>query len=141
MLGATPYLIAARSSRSITTADYLLYAGVGLVAAIVRNVIMRLVSSVETWVRRSPLPEWSRPALGGVLLMPIAWVTPHALSAGHGALHLTIDAGLALRALVLIFVMKTLASVISLGFGFRGGLFFASLFLGALLGQIWRRCG
>lgn len=135
-LGATPYLIAASSSRSITTADYLLYAGFGLIAAIVGIVIMRLVSNVEAWVRRSPLPEWSRPALGGVLLMPIAWVTPHALSAGHGALHLTIDAGLALRALVLIFVMKTLASVISLGFGFRGGLFFASLFLGALLGQI-----
>lgn len=135
-LGATPYLIAASSSRSITTADYLLYAGFGLIAAIVGIVIMRLVSSVEFWVRRSPLPEWSRPALGGLLLMPVAWVTPHALSAGHGALHLTIDAGLALRALVLIFVMKTLASVISLGFGFRGGLFFASLFLGALLGQI-----
>ncbi len=135
-LGATPYLIAASSSRSITTADYLLYAGFGLIAAIVGIVIMRLVSSVESWVRRSPLPEWSRPALGGLLLMPVAWVTPHALSAGHGALHLTIDAGLALHALVLIFVMKTLASVISLGFGFRGGLFFASLFLGALLGQI-----
>ena len=97
---------------------------------------MRLVSSVEAWVRRSSLPEWSRPALGGVLLMPIALITPHALSAGHGALHLTIDAGLALRALVLVFVMKTLASILSLGFGFRGGLFFASLFLGALLGQI-----
>lgn len=135
-LGATPYLIAASSSRSITTADYLLYAGFGLIAAIVGILIMRLVSSVESWVRRSPLPEWSRPALGGLLLMPVAWVTPHALSAGHGALHLTIDAGLALHALVLIFVMKTLASVISLGFGFRGGLFFASLFLGALLGQI-----
>ena len=135
-LGATPYLIAASSSRSITTADYLLYAGFGLVAAIVGIVIMRLVSTVETWVRHSPIPEWARPALGGVLLMPIAWVTPHALSAGHGALHLSIDAGLALRALLLIFLMKTLASVISLGFGFRGGLFFASLFLGALLGQI-----
>lgn len=114
-LGATPYLIAASSSRSITTADYLLYAGFGLVAAVVGIVIMRLVSSVEAWVRRSPFPEWTRPALGGMLLMPIAWVTPHALSAGHGALHLTIDAGLALRALLLIFVMKTLASVISLG--------------------------
>lgn len=135
-LGATPYLIAASSSRSITTADYLLYACFGLVAALVGITIMRLVSSVEARVRRSPLPEWSRAALGGILLMPIAWVTPHALSAGHGALHLTIDAGLALRALVLIFVMKTLASIISLGFGFRGGLFFASLFLGALLGQI-----
>ena len=135
-LGATPYLIAASTNRSIVTADYLLYAGFGLIAAFVGIMIMRLVSNVEAWVRRSAIPEWARPALGGVLLMPIAWVTPHALSAGHGALHLTLDAGLALRALLLIFAMKTLASVISLGFGFRGGLFFASLFLGALLGQI-----
>ena len=135
-LGATPYLIAASSSRAITTPDYLIYGGFGLAAAIVGIGIMRLVSSVEGWVRRLSIPEWSRPAIGGALLMPIAWITPHALSAGHGALHLTIDAGLPLQALALIFLMKTLASIISLGFGFRGGLFFASLFLGALLGQI-----
>lgn len=135
-LGTTPYLIAASSSRSITTPDYLIYAGLGLIAAIVGIAIMRLVSSVEAWVRRSSFPEWGRPAIGGALLMPIAWVTPHALSAGHGALHLSIDTGMTLRVLVLIFLMKTLASIISLGFGFRGGLFFASLFLGALLGQI-----
>lgn len=135
-LGATPYLIAATSSRTITTPDYFLFAGFGLVAALVGIVIMRLVSGVEANVRRTQIAEWARPAIGGLLLVPIAWVTPHALSAGHGALHLTIDGGLALRALVLIFLMKILASVISLGFGYRGGLFFASLFLGALLGQI-----
>jgi CIC family chloride channel protein len=34
-----------------------------------------------------------------------------------------------------VFVLKLAASAVSLGSGFRGGLFFASLFLGALLGK------
>lgn len=135
-LGATPYLIAATSSQNLATVDYLLYAVLGLIAAMIGIALMRLVSLAEAGVRRTSLPEWSRPVLGGLILIPIAMISPHALSAGHGALHLTIGGELALGALTLIFVLKCLASIASLGFGFRGGLFFASLFLGALLGQI-----
>ena len=36
-----------------------------------------------------------------------------------------------------VFVLKALASVISLGSGFRGGFFFATLFLGALGGRLF----
>lgn len=138
-LGATPYLIAATSSQSLATVDYLLYAVLGLVCAVVGIALMRLVSFAEASVRRTKLPEWARPIVGGTLLIPIALASPHALSAGHGALHLTIGGELAIGALALIFLLKCLASVVSLGFGFRGGLFFASLFLGALLGQILTR--
>ncbi len=37
----------------------------------------------------------------------------------------------------MLLVAKALASAISIGSGFRGGLFFASLFLGALLGKLF----
>ncbi len=135
-LGSTPYLIAATSSQSLATVDYLLYAILGLLCAVVGIALMRLVSCTEASVRRTKLPEWARPIFGGALLIPIALASPHALSAGHGALHLTIGGELALSTLAFIFALKCVASVVSLGFGFRGGLFFASLFLGALLGQI-----
>ena len=59
------------------------------------------------------------------------------MSSGHGALHLTGIFKLPLEMIGLIFVLKALASVISLGSGFRGGLFFASLLLGALGGQLF----
>ena len=36
-----------------------------------------------------------------------------------------------------IFVLKAIASIVSLGSGFRGGLFFASLLMGALGGQLF----
>lgn len=138
-LGATPYLIAAESSQHLDAVNYVIYAGLGLIAAMFGIAIMRLVSFAEAGVRRTALPEWLRPAIGGAVLIPLALVSPHVLSAGHGALHLTIAGELALGTLILIFLLKSLASIISLGFGFRGGLFFASLFLGALLGQVFAR--
>jgi chloride channel protein, CIC family len=58
------------------------------------------------------------------------------MSSGHGALHLASMLALPLGSIVLIFVLKSIASIISLGSGFRGGLFFASLLLGALGGQL-----
>jgi CIC family chloride channel protein len=75
--------------------------------------------------------------IGGALLMPIAWLSPQSLSAGHGALRLELVLHPAASFLVLIFVLKALASIVSLSFGFRGGLFFASLFLGTLLGPAY----
>ena len=57
------------------------------------------------------------------------------LSSGHGALGVVIEAPLPLTHVALLVVLKSLASAISIGSGFRGGLFFASLFLGALVGK------
>jgi CIC family chloride channel protein len=38
---------------------------------------------------------------------------------------------------LIVLLVKIAASTISLGFGFRGGLFFASLFIGSLVGQLF----
>jgi CIC family chloride channel protein len=78
-----------------------------------------------------------RPAVGGILIGLLAMVSPQVMSSGHGALHLTGIFNLPLKAIALIFVLKAVASVISLGSGFRGGLFFASLLLGALGGRLF----
>jgi CIC family chloride channel protein len=72
-----------------------------------------------------------------VALAGLAMITPQILSSGHGALHLDLISDLGLKTLLMLVVLKALASVLSLSFGFRGGLFFASLFLGALIGQIF----
>lgn len=69
------------------------------------------------------------------MLMPLAWLSPQTLSAGHGALHLDLLLRPTIGFLLLVLALKILASVIALASGFRGGLFFASLFLGSLAGQ------
>jgi CIC family chloride channel protein len=136
-LGGVPYLITVDSTGITRNMDYLAFIGIGLVCAFVGIALMRAVSLVEAGVRWTRLPPALRPIVGGLLLIPIARLSPEALSAGHGALHLTLAGEASLAALCFVFGLKLLASSISLGFGFRGGLFFASLFLGVLLGRIY----
>jgi CIC family chloride channel protein len=137
VLGLQAYIIALPGAKAITTEDYLVYAVLGIVCAAIGIAIMRAVTFIEENVRGSSLPDAWRPALGGLLLIPLAMVTPQTLSAGHGALHLDLGAEVGLKFLLLVFVVKIMASSVSLGFGFRGGLFFASLFIGSLTGQLF----
>jgi CIC family chloride channel protein len=98
---------------------------------------MRLVGWTEMVTGRIAQVRSLRPILGGVLLAGLAFIQPQTLSAGHGAMHLDITANLGVQALLFLLVTKVLASGISLGFGFRGGLFFASLYMGSLIGRLY----
>ncbi|KMO27690.1 chloride channel protein [Methylobacterium aquaticum] len=122
-------------------ADYLPTIGLGLICAGLGILIMQGVTLVEEGVRRTKLPPLARPVLGGLAVGVLALVaTPQVLSAGHGALHLNLTedgAAIGAAGLIFLFLAKALASAISIGTGFRGGLFFASLFLGALAGKIF----
>ena len=117
------------------TADFLPLIVLGVVCALVGVAIMRGVTITESLFRRSRTPAWLRPAVGGLLVGALALVSPAALSAGHGALRSALTAAIPLQMIALLIVLKATASAISLGSGFRGGLFFASLFLGVLVGK------
>lgn len=136
-LGGAAYSIEIHPQATPDAAAYLYYAVLGLACAGVGVGVMRLTGAAERLVRASRLPAPLRPAVGGAILAALALATPQVLSAGHGALHVNLERQAPLAALAAIFVLKTCASAVSLGFGFRGGLFFASLFLGALIGQIY----
>lgn len=136
-LGLPAYLIVLPAADPIVSSDYFLYAALGLVCALVGIVIMQAVTLMEGMVRRSRLPDLARPFAGALLLVPFALISPQVLSAGHGALHLDLTMKVSIGFLLTIFLLKIAASVISLGFGFRGGLFFASLFIGSITGQLF----
>ncbi|MET3691484.1 chloride channel protein [Methylobacterium goesingense] len=125
----------------LTPLDTVPSLALGLICAGLGILIMRGVTLVEAAFRATRLPTLCVPVLGGLCVGGLALLaTPQVLSGGHGALHLHLDAHgttLGLSALVLLFVAKATASAISIGSGFRGGLFFASLFLGAIAGEIF----
>ncbi|ESQ87441.1 chloride channel protein [Asticcacaulis sp. AC460] len=129
-----PFVMASTIGRAIDIQGYLLYAVLGIICAGLGILIMRLVALAEIVVRKLPIGEIWRPVAGGILLMPLAFIFPQVLSSGHGAMHLYLDQQPLVTTLLAVFALKVMASVISLAFGFRGGLFFASLFLGSLIG-------
>jgi CIC family chloride channel protein len=118
--------------------DLAVAAVVGFAAAGVGIGLMRGVATCEAFLNWLRIRPTLRPILGGLIVGTLAIVSPEILSSGHGALHnISIMLKAALSSVLLLFVLKSLASIVSLGTGFRGGLFFASLLIGALGGQIF----
>ncbi len=134
---AVTYHIAVAPAAPTLISSYAAMLVLGVICAGFGIVIMRAVALAEQGFAATRLPRMLRPALGGAMVTGLALITPQVLSAGHGALRLDMTAQLTIAALVTLIGLKTLASVISLGAGFRGGLFFASLFLGALIGKLF----
>jgi CIC family chloride channel protein len=124
-------------SGPIGPAAYALYALLGLICAALGVGVMRLAAVIETFAARLAAPRAFRPVVGGVLLALLALMSPQTLSSGHGALRADLATPLALNIVLMLIALKAMASIVSLGFGFRGGLFFASLFLGSLVGRAY----
>jgi chloride channel protein, CIC family len=120
---------------ALTPPDYLAFFGMGLAAAGLGIITMKGVTSTETLFRAQAVPRWLRPALGGLLLGVIAVPFPQVLGSGHGGILEVLHAGFDLPFLAGLIVAKIVGSAVSIGAGFRGGLFSSSLFLGALFGD------
>jgi CIC family chloride channel protein len=121
----------------VMPADYLPAIVLGVFCAGGGILIMQGVTFIEEMARKSSISPAFRPALGGIAVGLLALVDHQVLSAGHGALHLNLNQNMTIPALLALLAMKSLASAVSIGSGFRGGLFFASLFMGALLGKLF----
>ena len=126
-----------RVPATIETSSYPSILLLGLLCAGCSIVLMRGVTLTEEIFRRSRVAGWLRPAIGGLIVAGLALVSPQVLSSGHAALQAGLDAPYSMQMLLTLILIKALASAISLGSGFRGGLFFASLFLGAMVGKLY----
>src|SRR5580698_2420509 len=128
--------VVAPDKTTIAAHDLVLAATLGLMAAMLGIVLMRGVAICEAMFARSRLRPTLRTAAGGLVVGLIAILSPQVMSSGHGALRVAGMLDLSFRAVALLFVLKIVASIASLGCGFRGGLFFSSLLIGALGGHM-----
>jgi len=136
-LGAVQSPIELGGIGTLSGADVAPFLLLGVVAGGVSIAIMLAVAQVERAFSFASLPSHWRPLVGGVLMGGFALASPQVLSTGHGALELQFTTNVGIATVALLFALKFLASTVSLGSGFRGGLFFASLLLGALLGKLY----
>jgi CIC family chloride channel protein len=123
---------------ALSQADMGLLLLLGIGCALFGIGMMRAVAFVEALCARIALPHPLQPAIGGIIVGLLALVTPHVLASGHGALFELFEPNAGPSDVILAtLLLKAAASVVSLGTGFRGGLFFASLFLGGMIGQVY----
>jgi CIC family chloride channel protein len=128
--------IVAPAKTTIAIHDLVLAATLGLLSALLGMLLMRGVAVSENMFARLRLRPALRTMAGGLVVGLLAIVSPQVMSSGHGALRVAGMLDLSFRAVALLFVLKIVASIASLGSGFRGGMFFSSLLIGALGGHL-----
>ena len=132
-----PYEIAVPGQAALNLIHYVALVGLGLVASVLGVGAMRAAAWIERGFRLAVRSRLARPVAGGAIVGAMALYTPQVLGAGHGALGLDFYWPLTVAELVIFMSLKLGACLISLASGFRGGLFFASLFVGSLLGKLY----
>jgi CIC family chloride channel protein len=83
------------------------------------------------------LPAWTQtwqPAVGGLIIGLILVFYPQVAGVGYDTVDLGLNGGLALKLMVILCLVKMVATIVSYASGNAGGIFAPSLFLGAMVG-------
>ncbi|ASQ44814.1 chloride channel protein [Legionella clemsonensis] len=108
----------------------------GISAAVIGIAVMRGTTGFEKSLSSFHIPTIAKPTLGALLLGLISLRVPEVMGPGHHSINEILAGNNLLGAMMLLLIAKIAASVACVGSGFRGGLFSASLFLGATLGYL-----
>jgi CIC family chloride channel protein len=124
--------------RFVRPQELLAYLVLGMVVAAVGYIYVKVFYGMRDRVfRPMPIPAWTKPAVGGLLLGLLALAVPQVLGGGYGWLQLTMDNELPLKILVLLLPAKILATSFTISSGGSGGVFAPSLVIGGVTGAIF----
>jgi len=114
--------------------EFALYLVLGIVAGLVGFVFSRSIYIGDDVFAKTRLPQWSRPALGGLMVGAAAIFYPHIMGVGYESIRVLFDGELTLKIMLFLVVLKIVATAVTIGSGGSGGVFAPSLFIGAMLG-------
>ena len=114
--------------------EFGLYLILGLVAGLVGFIFSRSIYVADDVFEKTRIPQWVRPACGGLLVGVAAIFYPHIMGVGYDAIRVLFDGQLTLNVMLLLVLLKIVGTAITIGSGGSGGIFAPSLFIGAMLG-------
>lgn len=106
----------------------------GICSGVAAIIFMRAIFIAQDLAERMPTPSWARPAIGGLAVGAIALLFPEVMGVGYGATESALLIEFSVWVLIAVGLAKILATAISLGFGFGGGVFSPALVIGAMVG-------
>ena len=110
------------------------FALLGVVAALVAIGFQFVLFAGDTLARRTHIPVWLLPAVGGAFVGAVAVFYPEILGVGYATTDEAMRGAIPLGVLLLLIPLKAIATAVTLGCRFGGGIFSPSLFLGATTG-------
>ena len=116
-------------------AELIVYAALGVIGGLVSVCFVKLL----LWQRKKFLgmPGWTQalqPVAGGLAVGVLGWFVPDVLGVGYSHVSEALNSQLPVRLMVLLVVLKLVATATCYASGNAGGIFGPSLFIGAMMG-------
>jgi len=110
------------------------FALLGIVAGVVGVLLIKGIGASASIAEKIPGPTYIRPAIAGLIIGLIAIQFPQVLGVGYEATDEALRGSYTLLLLATLLLAKMIATMVSLGGGFAGGIFSPALVIGAMLG-------
>lgn len=110
------------------------FALLGITCALSAVLFMRAITTADDIANKTNVPFYYRPFFGGILLGLIAIPLPEVLGVGYEATSNALLEQYTFSTLMLLIAAKTVATSVTLGTRFGGGIVSGSLYVGAMTG-------
>jgi chloride channel protein, CIC family len=110
------------------------YLVLGLVVALGGRTYPQVFYGVRNWFRQLGMPNWLKPAVGGLIVGGIGLFVPEALSTGFGVVQGAFSGHGTVATLLVIAGAKMLTTSFTVGSGGSGGVFGPAVVIGGALG-------
>ncbi len=114
--------------------EFAIYPFLGLLAGLLAVLFIVVLYKSEDFWDAIKIPEWIKPALGGILLGLVLLKWPQVFGVGYGAINESLLNEMSGLLLFTLIFAKIGATSITIGSGGSGGIFAPSLFIGAMAG-------
>lgn len=122
---------------SIHYVDYGIVGIFSVICAFIAIIIMYGATRIGIYIQHLKIPSIYGLIAGALIVGGMGIYTPAVMGSGHGFIWVVLDHGIAFKLACIILLLKAVASSVSLGVGFRGGLFFASMMIGGTAGIVY----
>ncbi|CAB3394438.1 chloride channel protein [Kyrpidia spormannii] len=113
---------------------YWVYVIIGLLAGFWGYAYIRVLYRIEDWFDDRSWPFWGKALVGGALIGAIGIRFPQIFGVGYEWVNLALTDQLPLHLLLILLILKLLATSITIAAGGSGGVFSPGLYQGAMLG-------
>jgi CIC family chloride channel protein len=121
--------------RLVHPAEFGVYAVLGVVGGLGSVCFVKLLLGLRAWFMRLPKSTvWVQPAVGGLAVGLMGYFVPEVLGVGYNQVEKVLNGDIVLQLVVLLAVLKIVATAVCYGSGNAGGIFGPSLFMGSMMG-------
>jgi CIC family chloride channel protein len=118
----------------VSTWEFSFYVVLGILAGLAALAFIYLLYKCEDLFDSVKIPEYLKPALAGLAIGAIGLYSGDLFGVGYGGITKALSGEWVAGTLILMGLLKLVATSLTLGSGGSGGIFAPSLFIGAMLG-------